>query len=419
MDGKLNLEYNNSFLKSRYNVYLPRNYIFNTWSGALIQLDTNEYDNLLNDKYDILNIKLIDKLMLTKIITRSVDEFSCVCEENSRFLKNNNKFSIVIAPTSKCNARCEYCFEKGIKAIDMDDSTRGNLINFIENNGRGKDVHITWFGGEPLMGADIITLICNSLKERNIKFTSSMISNGFLFDKFIDEVKNKWNLTRVQVTLDEIKEKYDSIKKIGYGSFDKIVANIHLLLKAHINVTIRVNFDSKNYKDSLHLIEYVKNEFGNEVGLYFHDIIGEGYLSPNEIKPNPMIEISEKLIHYGFVKTLPDLKIKRTMTPCGLEKEDFINVFPDGGTTRCEHFIGQESEYSAGNINEPDFKPTNYIKKMYRNCSKCICFPICGGGCDSNHKIGDGYGCTRIKTGLNKILEIYIKEIIERESTNS
>lgn len=406
----------NKYVKSKYNVYLSNYFVFNTWSGALIQLEEDKYEKLKTNDFTDIDDDILNKLLLTKMITLPVDEFDRICNENKEFLKNNSKFSIVIAPTSKCNAKCAYCFEKGIKAIDMDDTTRDSIVKYIESQGKNKDVHITWFGGEPLIGAKYISMICDRLIDRNVNFVSSMITNGFLLDKHILDAKNKWNLRRVQITLDDTFEAYDSIKKIQKGAFQRVINNIHLCCDNGISVSIRVNFDSERYKEYLHIIDYVKNEFGNKVSLYFHDIIGENYLTPNQVSPNPMIEISEHLIKYGFIKNLPDLKIKRTMTPCGLEKENFINVFPDGSASRCEHFLGKDSEFSCGNINDSDFIPRKYVRNVYDECRNCICFPICGGGCSANHKIGYGYGCTIIKTGLRQILDIYVKEVILNEN---
>lgn len=399
---------------SKYNVFLNDGYIFNTWSGSLILLEKEKVDELKKNCFDGFSTLEIDNLKKLGIITNIENEFEAVRIQNVNYIKNDKKFSIVIAPTTKCNANCSYCFEKGIKAIDLDDSIIEKIVNYIEEASNKRKVHITWFGGEPLMGSDGINKICDLLKKRKIDFSSSMISNGYLFDNFIAIAKSNWNLHRVQITLDDLYEHYDLIKRLGKNSFEKVITNIHLLLANNIEVSIRVNFNASNYNDSLKIIDFIKSEFGNRVHLYYHDIVGEEYKSPNEIKPNPMIEISKKLMDNGFASNLPDLKIKRSMTPCGLEKENFLNVFPDGNTTRCEHYIGKNSEYSSGNLNNIPFSPKVYKKQLYKMCKYCICFPICGGGCDSNHKIRKGYGCTRIKTGLVEILNAFIERKIQK-----
>ena len=132
----------NKYVKSKYNVYLSNYFVFNTWSGALIQLEEDKYEKLKTNDFTDIDDDILNKLLLTKMITLPVDEFDRICNENKEFLKNNSKFSIVIAPTSKCNAKCAYCFEKGIKAIDMDDTTRDSIVKYIESQGKNKDVHI-------------------------------------------------------------------------------------------------------------------------------------------------------------------------------------------------------------------------------------------------------------------------------------
>ena len=384
----------------------------------MVKLDEHKFSQLKNNTLENFTTEEIEDLKYLGFITNIKDEFGAVKLQNQNYIKNDKKFSIVIAPTTKCNAQCSYCFEKGIKAVEMDDDTIIHLVDYIEKASKGRSVHITWFGGEPLMGAKQIDKICELLDSRNINYNSSMISNGYLIDKYIKNAKDKWELQRIQITLDDLFEKYDVIKRIGIHSFEKVISNIHLLIENEIKVSIRVNFDAANYTKSLKLIDYVKDEFGDKVSLYFHDIVGAEYKSANEMQPNPMIEISKKLMDAGYINGLPDLKIKRSMTPCGLEKTNFINVFPDGSATRCEHYIGKESEYSVGNLNSSSFNPKPYEKILYKGCKYCVCYPICGGGCESNHKIRNGYGCTRIKTGLIELLKLYIERRIENENSN-
>lgn len=408
------IEFNENFAPSKYNIYLDNGYVFNTWSGSLVQLDETNLLKLRNNELNSFSSDEKENLKDVGILTKISNEFDAVRLQNRNYIANDKKFSIVIAPTTKCNASCSYCFEKGINAVEMDDNTINNVVNYIEKASKGRKVHITWFGGEPLMGAEQIDKICTILDNRKIQYYSSMISNGYFVDKYIASAK-KWKLGRIQITIDDLFGKYDLIKKMGGNSFEKVINNIHLLIDNDIKVSIRVNFDASDYQNSLKIIDYVKNEFGDNVNLYFHDIVGEDYKSANEIHPNPMIEISKKLMDAGYIKSLPDLKIKRTMTPCGIEKANYINVFPDGSATKCEHFIGKESEYSLGNLNDSLFCPKAYQKILYEGCKHCICYPICGGGCDSNHKIRKGYGCTRIKTGLIELLKLYIN-YLERKN---
>ena len=55
----------------------------------------------------------------------------------------------------------------------------------MEDHKGSGTLHLSWFGGEPLMGIKRIDQICMDLEGRGIKFSSNMISNGYLFDEEI------------------------------------------------------------------------------------------------------------------------------------------------------------------------------------------------------------------------------------------
>ena len=81
----------------------------------------------------------------------------------------------------------------------------------------GNIINITWFGGEPLLNVEIINYICEKLVENNIKFISSIITNGYLFnDKLVTMAGHKWNLSHAQISLDGTEPEYNRIKNYKY-----------------------------------------------------------------------------------------------------------------------------------------------------------------------------------------------------------
>ena len=56
-----------------------------------------------------------------------------------------------------CNFRCPYCYEKGKEYATMTPETIAQMKKYIQNlKNSYKRIHITWYGGEPLMAFDII-----------------------------------------------------------------------------------------------------------------------------------------------------------------------------------------------------------------------------------------------------------------------
>ena len=60
-----------------------------------------------------------------------------------------NKY--IILPTTGCNARCFYCFEKGTKPVTMTAETASKVVRYIVAHRGDKKVELRWFGGEPLV----------------------------------------------------------------------------------------------------------------------------------------------------------------------------------------------------------------------------------------------------------------------------
>ena len=167
--------------------------------------------------------------------------------------KENNLTSYTIFTTTDCNARCFYCFERGNKKISMTPETARDLGQYIVKQYDGKQVKLRWFGGEPLLNFNAIDIITNSLQQHNIDYCSTMISNGYLFnDDIINRAKKNWKLQHVQITLDGTEQVYNFRKayyKIKGSAFKKVINNIHKLLNAEIDVTVRLNMEEKNEKD--------------------------------------------------------------------------------------------------------------------------------------------------------------------------
>lgn len=406
---------------STYNIYFSdgkgENYIFNTWHGNLIHIESDYLSAIKSENIDFLPKSMQEQLLKAGILTKFTNEFSEVLKENENHKREyeSNRFSICILPTLGCNAHCYYCFEKGALCQEgMDVETEQALFDYIRKNSIKKKVHITWFGGEPLLKGDFIEHFSLRLSEAGIPFHSTMITNGFLIDKYIEEMANHWKLKQVQITLDGLYDRYDEIKKIGNGAFNKVISNIHLLLNHGIHVAIRINYNSSNLGDYENLVDFVHKEFGTKVILYFHDIVGSNFYTPDEVDDKPILKIYKKLFDSGYLRNLRDLRITRKFSPCSVNSASFLNVHPNGWANKCEHFVGKSSVFDVGNISSDNFQSDLMYGVIHERCSHCKCFPICGGGCQADHMIRPYAGCFRGRSCIEEILSFYVDEVLPK-----
>ena len=78
----------------------------------------------------------------------------------------DNKLVFTILTTEQCNFRCKYCYEK-FKHGQLSDGVIESFIKFIkENIDKYSGVHLRWFGGEPLLGIDVIKKTSKSVQVR-------------------------------------------------------------------------------------------------------------------------------------------------------------------------------------------------------------------------------------------------------------
>lgn len=410
-----------NYLPSFYNIYFSNgssHYIFNTWHGNLVSVEEAVFDSLRNKTTSCIQADLFEKLAKLGFLTTEKNEFQKVLEENFNHqdLIYKSNFSICISPTLKCNASCYYCFENGINGcMDLDEKTEQSILDYMFAQSKGKKTHITWFGGEPLIGSRTINKICDSLSSNGITFSSGIITNGFFVDKYINDIKEKWNLRRAQITLDDIGQRYNEIKKMGEKGFEKVISNIHLLVDNKIKVSLRVNYNSESLGDYRRIVDFVYQEFGNKVQLYFHDIIGDNFKTPDEVDGKPLLELYECLFDYGYIHTLRDLRIQRKYAACSINRKNYVNVFPGSWTNKCEHFVGKKSLFDCGNITSEMFDSNKTIDSVRKSCANCKCFPICGGGCYANHLMHEGAGCLRGHSYLADILKLYVSHAFAKK----
>jgi len=289
-----------------------------------------------------------------------------------------------ILTTTGCNARCFYCYEKGTKPITMTTETAHNVSRFIITHRDEKNVKISWFGGEPLVNIKVIDQICSELKEYDVPFKSSMISNGYLFDiDIVQRAKELWQLQNVQITLDGTEQTYNNVKNYVYKStnaFEKVLKNIKLLTDEDIKVVIRLNVDKHNIDEMAQLITLLHDRFGtnNFLSIYSCEIYGKRTPIDNAALYDQRMQLEQQIEMYNYKikRKLPkDIKLNR----CMADYDRSAVISPDGHLGKCEHYV--DSEF-FGHINSED-RDKEVLRRFKERradieaCANCSYYPQC------------------------------------------
>ena len=174
------------------------------------------------------------------IIDKETDENRVMDHWFSEIKYRERPLHATILTTFKCNFACTYCFEERVKdERSMDDQTAEQVIAYLQHKAEEKKSHkirLMFYGGEPLMNPKAVIKIATELqqwtKERGIKFSFGMITNGSLVRKELMEQLVKLGLTSIRITLDGDKAVHDSRRPFldGRGSFETIIRNIEEVL---------------------------------------------------------------------------------------------------------------------------------------------------------------------------------------------
>lgn len=296
-----------------------------------------------------------------------------------------------ILPTTDCNARCFYCYELGHPRVPMSEDTAIKTADYIINHCQGKKVWINWFGGEPLFNKHAITQICQRLKEGGIEYSSSMITNGYLFnDDTVKEAKELWHLKWVQITLDGTEKIYNRCKAFIYkdvNAYQRVVSNIHRLQDADIAIRIRLNIDMHNADNLMELTEELHQEFRETKGInvYAHPLFEEEKGSKAMLDDQNrtfiyerMKELRALLDTYHFIKPIK-LDRKVTTNVCQADSDHSAIIMPSGHIGKCEHY---SEDHFIGHVDneECDLEMIARFKERREEieaCATCPSYPFC------------------------------------------
>lgn len=398
--------------------------IFNGLTRTLIFLDNSEISEIGNInkytylyKYYFLVPEDFDEFTLIDIIRKNLQ-----IPLDDLYLDHPQSFTILT--TTKCNARCFYCYELNSKhKHHMTEETAEKVGNYIVNVAdRNKQINLHWFGGEPLFNNKVIDIITNKLKENGQGFTTTFTTNGYLFDKnLILKAKSLWNTVDVQITIDGTESVYNKVKNYIHTNiispYKKVLNNIAILLNNGINVTIRLNLDFHNADNLKQLIEELHKRFGNHPNLriyawpVFEDETNIKTKEEHAEIFKKLAELESVMNNYNyFCGIYPSQRL--VYNQCMADSGDSVVISTDGDLGTCEHFI---DDHFWSHVDNPSKKDFNMLKiwREYETpinlCADCPIYPSCirPTHCVEMSKCDKYYKEWRIRRHIKGLLKAY------------
>lgn len=449
---------------SKYNFKFHRkgnDYIYNARTGAFVEIEGGERE--FYDRYSFSENEKIDADILSRnedlknnfeyggiIIDSDIDELKLL-KATSKMNSEENSFALTIAPTLGCNFRCPYCFEKWNNYPDGNMSTevQDRIIELIETKvpERG-NLAICWYGGEPLLGMDIIVRLQSRInrlcEKKNIALNASIITNGYLLTPTVCKRLCDLGICDTQITLDGCERVHNRTRylKNGDGTFAKIIENLQNL-DGRMNVSVRVNINRQNIGENKEFIaEMEKYNLVSKENVTFYyalirDSFKEDYLNKDELFnvqtfSRKETELLKEAIGQGL-NVHPNIEPKTSS--CGAISPRSFVIEPDGTLQKCYEYVGDREKAAGSILEDSDLSPKNVYKNNIDwyswspfdsdSCLTCKVLPLCFGGCpmcsiDENVNEGN-YRCLNAKYNLLDMLDLTLElqEVNEGETKKS
>lgn len=353
------------------------------------------------------------------------DELELICKQREIMASNvSQMMKVVIMPTTDCNARCRYCIGSHNKRIKMTLETAEKVVDYIVERAENyKSIRLDWYGGEPLMEADIITYICEEIKNRlpNKTFSSVITTNLALFDEvLLMKAIDVWHVKKVNVTIDGSEQEHNARKNYvnrelnGYLHTFECIRN---LLENDINVFCRFNIDRNNEEELSRVLDELKQFNGHKLFYFFvsplrgSDRHSEFYATAEY---NELFYKTGKLMNEkGFKNAIDSFVPKVALGFCVAKNKNCFVVGPSGELFRC-NLDDLNPENATGNVIDGLDKNAAYDAfinlKLDEKCTTCKYLPICQGGCPTEKKLHSlsNDQCLKFKFKIHAISKLLV-----------
>jgi uncharacterized protein len=360
--------------ESRYNVWVERggaSYVYNGMSGALLRVaadDRQPLDRFLggDDDSGCRPILLAELARGRMVVPDELDELDLLALRYKSSREGTSHFALTIVTSLGCNFDCPYCFEAKHPSI-LNETVERAVLELVDDKlPTIGSFHVTWFGGEPLVGKRPLLALSDAFIERSdragVSYGATITTNGYLLDEETCAQLRDRRVKHAQVCLDGPPEIHEKMRPLagGQGTFWRIVKNLRHAVE-YLDITVRINADHGNIGHAEELLQILEREgLAGKLRVYVGQIvgIGENPLSPSatygasaccftsQEYAEAELRFGELAERYGFgTPVLPT----PTGAPCTAVRANELVVGSKGELYKCWDSVGNWLEV-VGNI---------------------------------------------------------------------
>jgi len=300
-----------------------------------------------------------------------------------------NRVELQLFTTLRCNLRCTYC-SLGVGEVvgsqRKPSYSLDNLDAFIRKQLGGREVYVTFYGGEPTLNVAFMV----ETMQRFPDFRFQLQTNGTLLHRLPDTVLSR--LSNVLVSIDGGERITDSYR--GRGIYRKVVNNIRAI-RGRVGgaLTARVTWiDADTTFEELdeltETFDYLYFQFGAKEGAYSQ----EGVHKRRAVLSRLIERFFESDTLYPVIPIMGTVRNKvlpsRTqelyagMTQCRVSTH-LLNILPDGKIFPCPDMTYLPG-MQQGDVVANWLKPSLLQPSPRMPCADCEAFSFCRGNCMKN-----------------------------------
>ena len=417
--------------------------VFSTRSGRLLVVD-GWFWQLVEEAASSAGIgqlptERLQQLLEARIVVPAEeDEMTAVVRENLAAIDSDDVLYEVVQPTAWCQLDCHYCGQEH-SGQQLSEKHQDELLGRLRARlaaGRYRQLHIGWFGAEPLAGLEPMRALSPRLQalaqEFRCGYSAKIVTNGLAMTPEVAvELERVHRVNKVEITLDGLESDHDGRRhtKGGKGSFRRIFDN--LLAAAPLTsfeLTVRCNVDRFNADGVAPLIrELADRGLARRIGFYTFPVYSWGNDAhtrslPREEYAARELEWFALQLQLGFRAGL--IPARRKIVCMSVKREaEVVDAF--GETYNCSEApyvpaYGQPNLYS---IRLPSGKGaekpvsraqaplelrhfnSNILSGKQEQCADCTMLPVCGGACPKSWQEGHP-PCPSAKINISARLNI-------------
>lgn len=319
-----------------------------------------------------------------------------------------NPLFLSFVPTRACNMACGYCdfgsrgaswqkmeYSLAVAAVD-------SMAEKLKSLGHSK-LEIHFFGGEPLVAADLIDVVVHRARaiapDYGLSTHFEISTNGVCDEKRARFLGDYFDA--VVLSLDGFRETHDLHRPLpgDRGSFDQVIRTAELLKYGTAELCLRCCISKHNVGKMREIAEWFCRDF-QPAAINFETVLENPETGISGLHPPDPYEFARNFIsarravaQYGIQFEYASAQtnvVRHTLCPVG---QDALIISPDGRVSSC-YLPGKEVEAQGLNMDvghvtidaglEIDINAIERIRGFVYNktiCRNCFCRWSCAGGC--------------------------------------